>query len=514
MDARTSQFWTAAEKSPATPRVAPHNIEAEQALLGAILINNEAIDRIGDRLKAEHFFDPLHGRIFGALRHYAATGKSATPITLKPLFVNEEAIGKLTVPAYLGRLAAAATSVINARDYARTIYDLWTLRELIAIGEDTVNAAYAADVDAEAAQQIDVAEARLFALGDLGAQKGHEATAAQASIAAMDMIAAAYQNNSGLAGLATGYRDLDKALGGLAPENLIILAGRPSMGKSALAAGISFNVAKRLLADFREPRFIDSAGGIAADSPGGRAADSGAEGPDRAKCGEVSFYSLEMSVEQLWQRQLAHETEIPAERQRRGDINESEFQRLQAAADILAELPIHIDSQGALTIAQLISRARRRKRLHDTRLIVVDYLQLMASGKNRDNRTAEVTEISMALKALAKELKIPVIALSQLSRNVESREDKRPQLSDLRESGAIEQDADIVMFVYREEYYLTRKEPQESKVDQWNEWKMALTACTGVAEVSLGKHRHGSVGTVKMLFQGEFTRFSDLDSRH
>jgi replicative DNA helicase len=482
-------------------RRVPHNVEAEQALLGAIFLNNDAYDRISDKLAAEHFFDPLHQRIYHAIHKFLTDGKRVTPVTLKPVFEVEEAIGALTVPQYLGRLAANATSVINARDYAATIYDLWVRRKLISIGEDIANTAYVADLDAPTAGQIDEAESRLFSLSGMGAQKSHEYSAMTAADSAIEMISAAYQHNSGLAGLSTGLIDLDRAIGGLSPENLVILAGRPSMGKSALAAGIAFSVAKTLKCDFQK-------------ISGGRGADLPIHPAEGVRCGEVSFYSLEMSAEQLMQRQLAVETEIPADRQRRGNINEDEFLRLRDAARKLGELPLHIDATGALTMAQLTARARRRKRLFDTRLLIVDYLQLMASGRNRDNRASEVAEISMGLKALAKELKIPVLALSQLSREVERREDKRPQLSDLRESGAIEQDADIVMFVFREEYYLNRAEPPESKVDQHNEWSVSLESCRNLAEVILGKHRHGSVGTVKLHFAGEKTLFSDLESRH
>jgi replicative DNA helicase len=497
-------------KSPETPyRQAPHNIEAEQALLGAILINNEAFDRVGS-IEPHHFFDPIHARIFEAMRAEVAAARTFTPVTLARHFLDAPVVGKITVSQYLGRLAAAATSVINARDYARTVYDLWVRRELVLIGEDIVNTAYDAVPEFSPPAQIEEAEARLFALGDLGANRSHEASAAQAVESTLRMINSAYQTNTGgrdgLSGLSTGFVDLDRRLGGMAPENLLILAGRPSMGKSALAANIAFNAARQLAASWEQQEMPL----LPADS-GGRAEkpDSRAEG---ARKGEVVVYSLEMAVEQLFMRELARKTRIPADRQRRGDINEAEFAALEAAGRNLRQLPIHIDGTGALSIAQLVARSRRRKRLHDTRLIVIDYLQLMASGRNRDNRASEVAEISMALKALAKELKIPILALSQLSRQVENREDKRPQLSDLRESGAIEQDADVVMFVFREEYYLARSEPRKGTAEYF-EWEGELAGCKGMAEIIIGKHRHASVGTTTMFFDGAMTEFADLERR-
>ena len=461
-----------------TARQTPHNIEAEQALLGAILINNAAYERFADQLEAAHFFDPLHGRIFAATAKLIANGRQVTPVTLKGMFEGER-IGSLSVAQYLGRLAAQATSVINARDYARTIREFALRRDLILIGEDMVNLAYDGTAEASPTEQIEVAEKRLFQLGEHGSAIAYDVEIAGALAGAVDMIAAAYQRDGGLAGLPTGFAALDHQLGGLAPSDLIILAGRPSMGKTALATNIAFSVA-------------------------GLLADQG---------GEVSFYSLEMSPEQLVMRQLAQQVGIPSERMRRGAISEAEFARIADGARALAKLPLHIDATGGLTIPQLMTRARRRKRLKDTRLILVDYLQLMTSGSTfRDNKVAEVTAISNALKALAKELGVPVIALSQLSRQVENREDKRPQLSDLRESGSIEQDADIVLFVFREEYYLKRAEPPETKPEAHAAWRNQLEMAQGLAEVIVGKHRHGPVGTVKLAFSEAFTRFADLDS--
>jgi replicative DNA helicase len=463
-------------------RIPPQSIEAEQALLGACLLNNEALDRIGDAVDPHHFFDPLHGRIFETLRDVVAGGRSATPVTLKPFFENEKPIGGITVPQYLGRLVTHATSVINARDYARTVRDAYERRQLILIGEEMVGVAYEAVSDFTPQQQIEEAEARLYALSQNKATTAHDWTADTGISSTIDMIAAAYTRDSGLSGISTGFPALDKDLGGLAPSDLIILAGRPAMGKSALAANIAMNVARAQVQAF------ETGGG---------------------EPGEVSFYSLEMSAEQLLMRQLASDTGISSIRMREGRISEDEFRRITQAGEAIQRFPLHIDTSGALTIHQLMARARRRKRMHKTRLIVVDYLQLMASGERGENRVQEVTKITTGLKAMAKELDVPVIALSQLSRQVENREDKRPQLADLRESGSIEQDADIVLFVYREEYYVSRREPPAEKYEAHMTWESEMEACRGRAEVIRGKHRHGSTGITYLSFNGPLTRFGE-----
>jgi replicative DNA helicase len=474
----------------ATLRIAPQSIEAEQALLGAILLNNEALDRIDETVSAAHFWEPLHGRIFQVLSDIIGSGRSATPVTLKPFFEHEAPVGDpkkgppVSVPVYLGRLVTHATSVRNAKDYARTVRDAWERRQLIEIGETMACVAYEAVTDYPPQKQIEEAEAALFALSQNKAASTHEFTASTALSSTVDMIAAAYTRDSGLAGLSTGFAQLDRDLGGLAPSDLIILAGRPSMGKSALAANIAFNVAKAQIAEF----------------------ESGSGEP-----GEVSFYSLEMSAEQLMQRLLAAETQISAIRMREGRISEAEFTQITQTAKGLDRLPVHIDTTGALSIGQMSARARRRKRIHNTRLIVVDYLQLMGSGLDRrgGNRVEEVSIITAGLKALAKELDVPVVALSQLSRQVENREDKRPQLSDLRESGSIEQDADVVLFVYREEYYVTRREPPVEKGEMYMAWQAEMDACRGRAEVIRGKHRHGATGITYLSFNGPLTKFDD-----
>jgi replicative DNA helicase len=469
-------------------RQAPHNIEAEQALLGAILINNESFDRVSGFLQPNHFFEPLHGRLFEVMSKLIQAGKHASPITLKTFFDTEPPIGQLTVAQYLGRLAAAATTIINAQAYGRTIYDLAVRRELIVIGEDMVNLAYDSPVDAPPETQIEAVESRLFGLADKGKYGSGFMSFGDATTDAIEMAARAYERDGGLSGLSTGLIDLDRMMGGLQSSDLIVLAGRPSMGKTALATNIAFNIAKA----FRT-----------APQDGAEQAVDGAV---------VGFFSLEMSSEQLATRILAEQAQIPSEKIRRGQITDSEFTRLQAAAMELQTLPLFIDHTGGISIAQLAARARRLKRQKGLGLIVVDYLQLLTGSAKRsqEGRVQEVSEITVGLKALAKELCVPILALSQLSRQVENRDDKRPQLSDLRESGSIEQDADVVMFVFREEYYVSRKEPSLTKVEEHQKWQDEMDQVQGLAEVVIGKQRHGPTGAVRLQFQADITRFGDL----
>ena len=477
-------------KEPEIPfRQAPHNIEAEQALLGAILINNESFDRISSFLTPNHFFEPLHARIFETTAKLIQSGKHATPITIKSFFDNEEPIGTLTVPQYIGRLAANATSIINVEDYGRTIYDLAVRRDLILLGEDMVNVAYDSPVDLPPETQIEDAEQRLYGLAEQGKYGSGFMAFSSALTDALDMASRAYERQGGLSGISTGLRDLDRSLGGLQSSDLIILAGRPSMGKTALATNIAFNVAKA----FRT--------------------QTNASGEEEVADGAiVGFFSLEMSSEQLATRIVAEQGQISSEKIRRGLISEDEFHRLVKVTQELQSLPLFIDHTGGITIAQLAARARKLKRQRGLGLLIVDYLQLLAGSSKRssDSRVNEVTEITTGLKALAKELQVPVIALSQLSRQVENREDKRPQLSDLRESGSIEQDADVVMFVFREEYYVQRAEPSLTKVEEHQKWQDMMDQVAGLAEVVIGKQRHGPTGTVRMQFTAEHTRFSDL----
>jgi len=474
-------------------RKAPHNIEAEQALLGAVLINNEAFDRVSNFLEPHHFFDPLHGRIYEIAGKLVQSGKHATPVTLKTFFDNEEPIGSITVPQYLGRLAVHATSVINAEDYGRTIYDLSVRRDLILLGDDMVNVAYDSPVEMPPEKQIEESEQRLYNLAEKGKYGSGFLSFSTALTDAIEMASKAYQREGGLSGLSTGLRDLDRALGGLQNSDLLILAGRPSMGKTALATNIAFNIAKA----FR--------------------AQTGASGVEEVVDGAViGFFSLEMSAEQLATRIISEQAELPSEKIRRGLISEDEFHRLVRATQDLQSLPLYIDHTGGISIAQLAARARKLKRQRGLGLLIVDYLQLLSGTKRAgEGRVQEVTEITTGLKALAKELEVPILALSQLSRQVENRDDKRPQLSDLRESGSIEQDADVVMFVFREEYYVQRKEPNITKVEDHQKWQDEMDQVQGIGEVIIGKQRHGPTGTVRLQFTAEFTRFSDLadDSR-
>jgi replicative DNA helicase len=468
-----------------TFRALPHNLEAEQALLGAILVNNEACDRVSSFLKAEHFFDPLHGRLYDHAAKLIWAGKRATPITLKTFFQGDEPVGELTVPQYLGRLAANATTIINAEDYGRTIYDLAIRRQLIQIGETLVNTAYDAPIDAPPAVQIEDTEQKLYELAETGKYGSGFEPFTTALTDAIDMAANAYRRDGGLSGLATGFADLDQRMGGLQPSDLIIVAGRPSMGKTALATNIAYHVARSYRKDPQSETPLDGA--------------------------IVGFFSLEMSAEQLATRVIAEQAYIPSERIRRGRIESEEFDRIVEVSQELQNLPLFIDQTGGITVAQLAARARRLKRQRDIGLIVVDYLQLLSGSSRRasEGRVQEVTEITTGLKALAKELHVPVLALSQLSRQVENREDKRPQLADLRESGSIEQDADVVLFVFREEYYVERRQPREN-TEEHKQWQAEMEMVTGKAEVIIGKQRHGPTGTVRLQFTPEYTRFSNL----
>jgi replicative DNA helicase len=474
-------------------RKAPHSLEAEQALLGAILVNNDAYERVSGFLEPQHFFDPLHQQIYETVAKLIARGKQVTPITLKSFFESAEPIGSgLTVPQYLGKLAADATTIINVRDYGQTIYDLATRRHLILIGEDMVMAAYDSPVDFPPKEQIEEAEMRLFSLAETGKYDQGFATFHSAATAAIEMASHAYQRNGGLSGISTGLRALDAKLGGLHPSDLIILAGRPSMGKSALATNIACNVAKARVRSLRERPDLKS------DDP----AHDGAV---------VGLFSLEMSAEQLATRIISEQAVIPSEKIRRGQIEEDEFKRLVRASEDLADMPLYIDQTGGIAVAQLAARARRLKRQHHLGLIIVDYLQLLTGSMRRasQGRVQEVSEITTSLKALAKDLNVPILALSQLSRNVENREDKRPHHADLRESGSIEQDADVVKFVFREEYYVERTKPAEG-TPEFQTWMTKIQAVSGKAEVIIGKHRHGPVGSVDLAFESAVTRFSDI----
>ena len=478
----------AASDEPLNFRQAPHNLEAEQALLGAILINNEAMDRVSAFLDPHHFYDPLHQQIYETAGKLIHAGKQATPITLRTFFENAEPVSpNLTVPQYLGSLAANATTIINAEDYGRTVYDLATRRTLIIIGEDMVNGAYDSPVDYPPQTQIEEAEQRLYDLAEQRKYGQGFLSFDTALTNAIDMASAAYERAGHLSGLSTGLVDLDSKMGGLQSSDLIILAGRPSMGKTALATNIAYNIARNFKSEMQPD--------------GTRKTMDG---------GIVGFFSLEMSAEQLATRILTERAEIGSEKIRRGMIDENEFRKLVEVSREMSQSPLYIDQTGGISIAQLAARARKLKRQKGLDLLVVDYLQLLTGSKRTgEGRVQEVSEITTGLKALAKELAVPIIALSQLSRQVEQREDKRPQLSDLRESGSIEQDADVVMFVYREEYYVERLKPSEG-TPEFMEWQQKMMAVSGRAEVIIGKQRHGPVGSVALAFESQFTRFDNL----
>ena len=480
---------------PAAPELAqplPSNIEAEQALLGALLVNNDVYDRIAGIVRPEHFFDPVHARIFEVTGERIKKNALATPVTLKAFFEADAGLDTLGGPAYLVRLAGAAISLFAARDYAQLIYDLAIRRNLILIGQEIAEKATRMEVDSEPKDQIVEAEQALYQLGEEGkVDKGFQSFR-RAVFDAVNVANAAYLRDGGLAGLSTGFVDIDQKLGGLHPSDLLILAGRPSMGKTALATNIAFNIARA----YRKGTKPD-----------------GSEGA--VEGGVVGFYSLEMSSEQLAARILSEAARVPSNQIREGRMSEEEMRRFIEAAKALENAPLFIDDTPALPISTIAARARRLKRQHGLDALFIDYLQLARPASARsEGRVQEVSEITQGLKAIAKELNIPVIALSQLSRQVETREDKRPQLSDLRESGSIEQDADVVMFVFREEYYKEREKPGDHDIEGMMKWKDEMSALHGRAEVVIGKQRHGPIGTVDLAFEGEFTRFSNLERFH
>jgi replicative DNA helicase len=465
----------------------PHSIEAEQQLLGAILTNNDLFERVAPILGAEHFYDPVHARIFETASARIAKNNLASPVTLKAFLEDDAGLAELGGPTYLVRLAGAAISSFAVRDYAEMIYDMAIRRELIMVGNEIAAKAARVDVDSEPKEQIIEAEQKLYALAEQGKTEQGFQSFLTAVTDAVKVANAAYQREGGLAGVSTGLVDMDKKLGGLHRSDLLILAGRPSMGKTSLATNVAFNIArayKKGLTSSGEEGAVD--GGV------------------------VGFFSLEMSAEQLATRILSEVAEIPSNQIRRGDFTESEFRRIVDAAKELEAAPLFIDDTPALPISQLAARARRLKRTHGLDVLFIDYLQLVRGTGRSENRVNEISEITMGLKAIAKELDIPVIALSQLSRQVENREDKRPQLSDLRESGSIEQDADVVMFVFREEYYKEREKPGDHELDKMGIWQEEMERLHGKAEVVIGKQRHGPIGTVELSFEGQFTRFGNL----
>jgi replicative DNA helicase len=472
-------------------RVMPHNYEAEMALIGAILANNRAYERVQEFLLPEHFADPAHGRVYEACARLIDRGQLADPVTLKNYFSKDEGLAEIGGPAYLAELANAVITIQNAQDLGREVYDCFLRRELIDIGEVVANNAYDHDIDNPATQQIEAAEAQLFQLAEQGAAEGGFQEFRTALTSAIELAAAAYKRETDLVGVPTGFRDLDQLLGGLHKSDLVIIAGRPSMGKTALATNVAYNAASAV------HRTTD---------------DSGNDIEERDI---VAFFSLEMSAEQLATRIISEQAHVRSDSIRRGDVSEEEYNRVFAVSQALHSLKLFIDDTPALTVAQIRTRARRLKRQHGLSLIVIDYLQLVnpPAGMRNENRVQEVSVITRSLKALAKELEVPVVALSQLSRAVEQREDKRPQLSDLRESGSIEQDADVVMFLYREEYYLDREsrdQREHETEDKFARRLERLERSRNRAEVIIGKQRHGPIGTAHLHFTGDFTQFSDL----
>jgi replicative DNA helicase len=467
----------------------PHNIEAEAALLGALMIDNRLAEDVQLKLRADHFFEAVHGRVYDAILLLLDRNMVASPVTLKPMFETDEAMKALGGPGYLAQLTGSGAALIGARDFASQIYDLALLRELVSVGREMTERALDTSEAETPKDQIEAAEVALYRVAEEGGETGSVKSFAQATRVAVEMAEKALNAGGGLSGVTTGLDSMNAKTGGLHHSDLLILAGRPGMGKTALATNIAYNAAKRWQRDEED--------GIP---------------PEKSVGAKVAFFSLEMSADQLATRILSEQSEISSEALRMGKIGQQDFRNLARAAADLEALPLFIDDTAGLTIAALRTRARRLKRRHGIGLIVVDYLQLLqgSSRNGGENRVQEISEISRGLKTLAKELNVPVLALSQLSRAVEQREDKRPQLSDLRESGSIEQDADIVMFVFREDYYVASREPKMEDEAAYLKWKTEMESVHGLAEVIVAKQRHGATGKVKLKFEARFTRFTDL----
>jgi len=475
--------------SESVTQALPQNVDAEAALLGALMVDNRLVEDVQLKLKPHHFFEPLHGRIYEAILKLTDSNRVANPVTLRPLFEGDESIKEVGGPAYLAQLTGSGAAVIGARDFAAQIYDLALLRALIGVGRDLVEGALDTSEDVAPLAQIERAESSLYSVAEQGGADGRAKSFADATKEALEVAERALNNGGHLSGFTTGLESLNAKIGGLHKSDLMIVAGRPGMGKSSLATNIAFAAARRFVRDAED--------GIEAEKSAGA---------------PVALFSLEMSSDQLATRILAEESGISSENLRMGKISQQEFRQLARAAADLQSLPLYIDDTPGLTIAALRTRARRLKRQKGIGIVVVDYLQLLqGSGKGSagDNRVQEISEISRGLKQLAKELNAPVIALSQLSRAVEQREDKRPQLSDLRESGSIEQDADMVLFIYREDYYLAAKQPSDDHPD-FAAWQEEMARAYGKAEVIVAKQRHGATGKVRLKFDARITKFSDM----
>ncbi len=452
----------------------PNNIDAEQSVLGSILLSNEIFDEISTIITSKNFYDPMHQKIFAAIEKLIFKGMLANPITLKNHFENEK--DEINVPDYLVKVTKFSTSLRQAIEYSKIIYDMFVRRELIKISENTIENAKINDLNISGQNIIENSEKFLFDLAEKGSFNSSLIKFDDAMKLTIEMASNAHKNEEGIVGVPTGLKDLDDRLGGLHKSDLVIIAGRPSMGKTALATNIAFNAAQKI--------------------------------QESGKKSSVAFFSLEMSSEQLSTRILAEQSRIKSNDIRRGRISEEQFDKFIETSKNIAELPLYIDETPAISIAALSNRARRIKRIHDLDLIVIDYIQLMRAVNTKDGRVQEISEITQGLKALAKELSVPVLALSQLSRAVEQRDDKKPQLSDLRESGSIEQDADVVMFVYREAYYLERKQPRPATVEH-AEWQAKMNEVSNLAEIIIGKQRHGPTGNVMLEFEAMFTKFKD-----
>ncbi len=453
----------------------PNNIEAEQAVIGSVLTSNEIFDDISSIVSEINFYDPLHQRIYSAINNLIYKGMLANPITLKSYFENEK--DELNVPEYLIKITKFSTSSRQSIEYSKIIYDMYVRRELIKISENIIDSAKISDLNISGKSIIENSEKVLYDLAEKGSFSSSLKKFDEAVKQTIDMASSAYKNEEGIVVVPTGLRDLDDRLGGLHKSDLIIIAGRPSMGKTALATNIAFHAAKKI--------------------------------QETGNKGSIAFFSLEMSSEQLSTRILAEQSRIKSNDIRRGKISEEQFEQFIETSKNISELPLYIDETPAISVAALSTRARRIKRKHGLDMIVIDYIQLMrASFALKEGRVQEISEITQGLKALAKELSVPVLALSQLSRAVEQRDDKKPLLSDLRESGSIEQDADVVMFVYREAYYLKAKEPRPATVEH-AEWQAKMNEVSHLAELIIGKQRHGPTGNVMLEFEEMFTKFKD-----
>ncbi len=453
----------------------PNNIEAEQAVIGSILVSNDIFDEINTIISSINFYDPMHQKIFEAVESLIYKGMLANPITLKNYFEDEK--DDINVPEYLVKITKFSTSVRQAIEYSKIIYDMFVRRELIKISEQTIDSAKLNDLDTNGQSIIESSERLLFDLAEKGSFNSSLVKFDEAMKQTIEMASAAYKNEEGIVGVPTGLRDLDDKLGGLHQSDLIIIAGRPSMGKTSLATNIAFNAAQKL--------------------------------QESGKKSSIAFFSLEMSSEQLSTRIISEQARISSNDIRRGRISDDQFDKFLETSKNISELPLYIDETPAISIAALSNRARRIKRLFGLDMIVVDYIQLMRGTTfNKDGRVQEISQITQGLKAIAKELSVPVVALSQLSRQVEQRDDHKPQLADLRESGSIEQDADVVMFVYREGYYLQRKEPREATVEH-AEWQAKMNEVAHLAQIIIGKQRHGPIGNVTLEFEERFTKFKD-----